>query len=126
MSAQNFSFASPGDGEYEEKERQKAVELIHRSADLGNEQAQETMGKFYMTGWLVPQNEELGASYYKKAADNGNHEAQIAYARFLWQGVGVKADKVDAERYIEMARQSNEESIQKSAEEAWEKMRSTG
>src|SRR6266567_9284756 len=53
-----------------------ALDCFHRSADLGYAPAQDMMGYFTQTGTLTLQEPGEAASWYKKAAQQGDRLAQ--------------------------------------------------
>lgn len=57
----------------------RGVELIKKSADQGEVEAQLLFGSFVYAGCGVEKNEDLGRAYLKKAADAGNEKARELY-----------------------------------------------
>ena len=51
---------------------------IRLAAERGLAKSQSTLGAMYMTGLGVPQDENLGIHWHRKAADQGYRESQVA------------------------------------------------
>jgi hypothetical protein len=54
---------------------------------------------------MLLQNDDVvrAAMYFKRAADGGHAAAQVEYARYLINGVGVVANAAEAARYYKMS-----------------------
>ncbi len=56
-------------------DKQKAVELWQKAAELGNDKAQYNLGACYNDGDGVEQNKEEAVKWFRKAADQGYEKA---------------------------------------------------
>ncbi len=59
----------------EKKEYTKALELLSKSANQGNAQAQFFVGKIYDKGYGVTENDRTAIKWYRKAAKKGHIDA---------------------------------------------------
>ena len=78
-------------------------DLIRR-ADAGDPVAQCWLGDRYNDGKGVEKNDELATKWWKKSADQGNHDAQFHMGWRCWDGRGgVPRDRVEAARYWKLS-----------------------
>ncbi len=71
----------------ERKLKKKALEYCTKSANLGEVNAQILLGTFYTDGELVERNEEQAKTWFLRAAEAGNSEAQFqTIPSYLKQG----------------------------------------
>jgi formylglycine-generating enzyme required for sulfatase activity len=68
----------------------KAIPHLKEAANLGNDEAQNTLGDLYFEGLGVDQNYHSAVSYYLQAANAGNSVAQFNMGRMYEYGYGVK------------------------------------
>jgi TPR repeat protein len=95
---------------YEAEDYAKAVELWHKSADMGNDNAQNALGNCYLYGNGVPQDDKKAAEWYRKSADQGHEFAQNNLAMCYYNGNGVPQDfKKAAEWFRKSADQGYDE-----------------
>lgn len=78
-----------GDRALELKSYSRAMEVFKPLAEQGNASAECVMGKIYLNGWGVPQNQEQAAAWYRKAADHGNAHAASTLGSLYIRGLGV-------------------------------------
>src|SRR4051794_31338218 len=57
-------------------------------ANVGDEEAQLAVGQAYDLGKGIKQSKAEAAKWYRKAADQGNAEAQFRLGRLLHEGAG--------------------------------------
>jgi TPR repeat protein len=79
------------------------LDYFHRSADLGYAPAQDMMGYFTLTGTLTPQEPGEAASWYRKAAQQGDRLGQWVLGSFYYLGTGVPRDLNQAEHWLRLA-----------------------
>jgi TPR repeat protein len=65
------------------------------------------MGNRYASGQTVPKDEPLAASWYRKAAEQGDANAQYLLARMYFEGRGVAQDDAEAARWYRKAAEQN-------------------
>lgn len=65
-----------GGGDVVEKDTDKAMKWLRKSADAGNAEAQNYLGMFYYKGEFVSKNIEEAKYWWQKAADQGNEDAK--------------------------------------------------
>ena len=70
-------------------DKQKAVELWQKAAELGNDKAQYNLGACYNDGDGVEKNKEEAVKWFRKAAEQGNAEAQFNLGNRYYAGDGV-------------------------------------
>ncbi len=69
-----------------------AIDKMRTLAEQGDSTAQYELGRSYMEGRNnLPKSDTEAYYWYRKAAEQGNAEAQTALANLLEVGVGVKA-----------------------------------
>ena len=73
-----------------DKNYQKALEYLNKSADQGNVDAQVNLGDIYYKLNEVDQDYEKALQWYKKAADQGDAEAQFNLDMIYSNGLGVQ------------------------------------
>jgi len=88
----------------------KAIELLTKSADSGNDKAQQVLGYTLVYSDLLPQNISKGLSYTKKSALQNNPNAQIDLGYAYSKGIGVPVNHDTALFWYEKAK-SNGSSI---------------
>lgn len=89
---------------FDRGEREKAFELLNKSANAGNLESQNMMGNckaFEHFGMEV--NEEEGAKWYRKAAEQGYAEAQCNLAFCYKLGIGVEENEEEAYKWYRKA-----------------------
>jgi hypothetical protein len=78
-----------------------AIELFHRSADLGFAPAQLVLGYFYETGRNTPVEPGQALEWYKKAARQDDPLAQWLAGRLIYSGVASPRDLNEAAAWLE-------------------------
>lgn len=63
------------------------IKILEEEAAKGNPETQLALGLMFYSGVQVPVNKEKGCEYIKKAAENGNAQAQ-----YLYSGIVLGAD----------------------------------
>lgn len=68
----------------------EAVKWMRVSAEKGYGPAQDSMGLWSLTGWILPQNPAEAARWFRKAADQGSPSAMYFLGTMYAQGNGVE------------------------------------
>ncbi|MDD3535010.1 MAG: tetratricopeptide repeat protein [Candidatus Cloacimonetes bacterium] len=91
-------------GIHVEPDEDKALELLQKSARRGDASAQKVLGELYLNISEASKESERNAFFWmKKAADQGNTEAEF-YLGFLYSGgIGVKKDPAEAFQWYKKA-----------------------
>jgi len=88
---------------YEAKDYKKALEILQPLAEVGNSQAQVTLGIMYDYGQGVSKDPVEAMKWYIKAAEQGipvvQHDVGVKY----FQGSGVKQDYLEAAKWWELS-----------------------
>ena len=63
------------------------IKILEEEAAKGNPETQLALGLMFYSGVQIPVNKEKGCEYIKKAAENGNAQAQ-----YLYSGIVLGAD----------------------------------
>jgi TPR repeat protein len=101
-----------------QKDRDAFLELKER-AENGDVAAQSELGTIYFEGRPpgLPQNIKKAHTWWKKAADSGDMEAQYRMGFFASPGIGemigVEGDEKEAFKYLEQAAESGHREAQK-------------
>ena len=91
------------------KPKKRTPEDCLAEAKAGNADAQFTIGIQYERGQMgFPQDYVEAAKWYRKAAEQGHHGAQLYLGVFLAQGQGVTPDFIEAYMWLELAKSGNE------------------
>lgn len=88
-----------------ERDFAKAFHYLHGAALKGKStsESKNLLGEFFLTGHTVPQNYEKAAKWYRKAAENGDRDAQSELAFLYFVGRGVEQDFEKALSWFEKA-----------------------
>lgn len=86
------------------KDDAKAVELLSKAAQGSVVIAQAALGSLYLRGHGVPQDVTKGLALSRQAADQGSGLAQVMLGGAYAAGLGVKSDKVQALKWILLAK----------------------
>lgn len=78
------------------------VKILEEKAEKGDADTQLALGIMFLTGSKIPMNKEKGEKYIKKAADNGNAQAQYLYSGIVL-GVGHNQTEHSKEQLLEAA-----------------------
>ncbi|MBR5434202.1 MAG: sel1 repeat family protein, partial [Bacteroidales bacterium] len=70
------------------------------------------LGKMYDDGIVVPENKTEAANWYRKAAEQGDKEAQNNLGVMYLNGEGVPQDKSEAESWFRKAAEQGVEAAQ--------------
>ncbi len=79
------------------------VPQIRAGAESGSVRKEIELGAAYFVGRGVPQNEQLAAYWYEKAANAGDPNAQRQIGYFYQVGIGVSKDPARAVHWYELA-----------------------
>jgi TPR repeat protein len=97
------SASADGVGDYARGDYQRAARTLVVEADRGRPLAQTYLGFMYQMGRGLPQNFELAAFWYRRAAEQGVPAAQYLLAMLYDKGFGVPQDWVEAEIWLDLA-----------------------
>lgn len=83
------------EGEFVEKNPEKAIEMTKAAAEKGSAFALNNLGSYYFNGVYIKQDFNKAIEYYNKAISQGNSLARVSlsYAYFTGQGVEKNVDK---------------------------------
>jgi hypothetical protein len=82
------------------------IPTLRARADSGDSDAQDILGRSYLYGQGVPQDERLAFDWIKKAADQDYSPAKVDLGHLYTQGRGVAADKAEGMKwYLSAAHQ---------------------
>ena len=84
-------------------EQEHSIEILEKSAQEGNTQAQTAVGLMYLTGQVVDQDTEKGRQWLEKAADQGDITAQYNLGLIYLEGIGVEKDLKQAADWLKRA-----------------------
>jgi TPR repeat protein len=89
----------------EEWDPDLVISAIQQGADRGHACAQSLLGAMYAVGAIseTPQDYVEAVRWYRKAAEQGNAEAQFSLARAYFNGQGVPQDYVAAHMWSNLA-----------------------
>jgi TPR repeat protein len=79
------------------------VQYIRQSADAGYAPAQAVMGYFAEIGFSTPPEPEQAATYYTKAAAQGDRLSAWVLGRMYFTGIGEQRNLNEAERWLSKA-----------------------
>jgi len=100
LSAQTFE---EGMAAYQEKDYQKAHEILLPLAEQGNSQAQITLGIMYENGQGVAKDPSKALDWYIKAASQGIPVVQHDVGVKFFKGIGARQDYLQAAKWWRMA-----------------------
>ena len=80
-----------------------AVDYFEQSASQGYIVALTALGECYECGFGVRQDDATAVKYYAKAAEAGDGDGMIHFARFLKEGRGTSCDEQKAEQFLRRA-----------------------
>ena len=83
------------------KDEEKGVEWLKKSAEQGNAEAQELLGNCYMQGTGVDKDEKTAAYWHEKAAEQGRTFSQSELVRCYEQGIGVEINDKIVVKWLE-------------------------
>ena len=83
------------EGEFVEKNPEKAIEMTKAAAEKGSAFALNNLGSYYFNGVYIKQDFNKAIEYYNKAISQGNSLARVnlSYAYFTGQGFEKNIDK---------------------------------
>jgi hypothetical protein len=82
-----------------------SIEECKREAAAGKAQAQFILGGFYERGQFgLPQDYTESGKWYRKAAEQDHHAAQLYLGMYLAQGQGVEQNVVEGLQWILLAK----------------------
>ena len=85
---------------YNNKEYDKAAELLKKACDGGNMRGCFNLGVMYDNGNGVEKNEQKAVELYKKACDGGDMNGCGSLGAMYEKGDGVRQDKRLAKEYV--------------------------
>ena len=90
-----------GDGEYVQRDLEKAVRFFTLSAEQGNEYAAYQLGKLYLAAEGIPKDVQTAVKWLEMASEKGNPYAQYALGKLYLTGGDVPRDKEKAVFYLQ-------------------------
>ncbi len=88
--------------------RDEALDLLRQSAEEGDPVFQENYARNLLL-LLGPERAEEAARFFRRAATQGNPEAQYQLAMLLYEGKVVKQDPVEASEWMHLAAEAGEQ-----------------
>ena len=85
------------------KEYTQAVVFYRKSAEMGNDEAQNALGTCYDKGWGVGKDQKEAVKWYRLAAEQGNASAQWNLAVSYDEGEGVAKNAAEAFKWYKKA-----------------------
>lgn len=86
----------------EKSEIRQRLQVLKKSAMLGNPFAQFELGKLYSSGVDVSRNYEKAFKWFTLAANQGNEQASYQLYYFYQHGMGIPKDPVMAEKSLDL------------------------
>lgn len=84
----------------------KAMKLLHKSAQLGNPDAQYTLGLRYLSGIGVQRDLKQAYEFFLSSAQQGNPSAQYSVSICYKNGDGVSVDLASGLKFLQLAAES--------------------
>ena len=81
------------------REYEKALPILRKSAELGSGEAQYNLGYFLQNGVGISRNENEAFEWYKKSSDNGFNDGHYAMMMAYANGSGTEANMEKAFEY---------------------------
>lgn len=81
------------------RDYEKALPILRKSAELGNEEAQYNLGYFLQNGVGITKNEKEAFEWYKKSSENGFNDGHYAMMMAYGNGIGIEFDGEKAFEY---------------------------
>jgi TPR repeat protein len=75
------------------------IEMLRKSADQGDAEAQISLAGAYFKGQGVPQDNQRAAAWLRQAAEQGNPKAQYNLGLFYKRGLGLRQDVAEAVKW---------------------------
>lgn len=88
------------EGEYVMRNIAHYLDHLQNAAELGNAEAQATLGSEYNSGYIMPKDHELAFRWYESAAKQGVSRAKFEVGYMLAHGNGVEQSLSDAEAWF--------------------------
>lgn len=84
------------------------LESIQVKAEKGDADAQISLGRLYLVGGTMPQNDVEAVKWFRKAAEQGDPFGQQSLADMYKNGLGVPQDYVEAVKWYRKAAEQGE------------------
>jgi len=81
----------------------EAAKYFNLSAELGNAEAQNSLGLMYLKGAGVVENNAEAVAWFRKAAEQGNADGQYYLGVMYLNGLGVRQSDEEAERLLRLS-----------------------
>lgn len=81
------------------RDYEKALPILRKSAELGNAEAQYNLGYFLQNGVGIAKNEKEAFEWYKKSSENGFNDGHYAMMMAYGNGIGIEVDGEKAFEY---------------------------
>jgi len=85
---------------YIDMKRAENFEAWKRAAEKGIPEGQVLLGKCYLDGIGVHEDEAVGAMWIRKAAERGDIQAQMLFSKLCSYGIGVPESETEAAKWI--------------------------
>ena len=85
------------------KDPAQAVDLLRKSAELGDGAAMASLGDCYANGTGVVKDPVEAVAWYLKAAGKKNPQGQLSYADCLRDGSGVERNEEESGKWLRLA-----------------------
>lgn len=77
-------------GQGVQKNSERAMKLLRKTADVGNVDGQVALGNEYLNGEIVAQDYKQAMQWYQKAAAQGDADASVQIGLMIYDGKGVR------------------------------------
>jgi TPR repeat protein len=84
-------------------QKNESLSVLQQKAELGDAEAQLSLGFCYDKGEGVPQNYAEAEKWYRKAAEQGHAMAQYNLGDMYYEGVGVPQNYAEAAKWFRKA-----------------------
>jgi TPR repeat protein len=81
----------------------EALRWFRASAEDGNRQAMEAVGRMYQKGQGTPRDDSEAAKWFRRGAEAGQRDAMREIARAYHLGAGVERDEAESKRWSKAA-----------------------
>lgn len=90
------------------RDYEKALPILRKSAELGNAEAQYNLGYFLQNGVGITKNEKEAFEWYKKSSENGFNDGHYAMMMAYGNGTGTEINSEKAFEYALKCAKNND------------------
>ena len=90
------------------KDYEKALPILRKSAELGNSEAQYNLGYFLQNGVGITKNEKESFEWYKKSSEKGFNNGHYAMMMAYGNGIGTEINSKKAFEYALLCANNND------------------